>query len=829
MNNAIHTYRFSATIFCVAALLFFLVPNTPIEAASTLTLSKSDIEQGEFFDIYGTGFGAGTSSYSYVCFKTTDLCVKGSQIAAQPPMSWSDTQIHMQLPSGVPIEGDIIVVGEGAQSVCSADGTCQTSKYHQDKGRAAYKVKPKINTTVPNSAIKPGDSIKIVGNGFGDTTGTVFFDDVQASILSWSYTAIEVRASSSLSKRTQQLRVVSVNGLQAMRAQLVTTPITNDEFSYLQYYLSQVNVPEMWHTPPKKQVIVAVLDDGVYANHPDLKDHIWQNKKEIPGNGKDDDENGFIDDYLGYNFLDHTANVDPKGGHGTFVAGIIGAVRDNGIGIAGIADAVKIMPVIISDGKTSNAELVKEGIEYAIDNGADVINISFASIGTLGFFQKDSDIFQKAFDKGVIVVVAAGNRDIQGGIGQNLNLIPESPVCNNNGRLIMLGVAALDNTDAASDGKKKASWASYGSNCVAVSAPGTSIVSTVPPLFQKEGKFYDTGDGSSFAAPIVTGIAAYLKSVHPEWTQWDIMNRIIATAQNNDPYNPGYEGQIGGRIDAQAALDRTSIQPKIISFSDTNPRAGDTIHVQGTGFISDFSLHMTDNVSVDMPIPAENSTFHAADEFDLLLPRTLQKGTYYLRVVSPTGGEVGLSQQSISVQDALPIQVEKSIITVPTYLVPSFTAPISINFPSTQNPAPAIQNPASLPQVTVISPAIAKRLSGGILLQTQSHGEAWYISPIDLKRYYLGRPSDAFSVMRKLGLGVTHQFIAQYSVYPARVVGRIILDVDDSGKAYYIYPKDKKAYYMGKPADAFMLMRRLGLGITNADLFNIPEGAEGQF
>lgn len=119
---------------------------------------------------------------------------------------------------------------------------------------------------------------------------------------------------------------------------------------------------------------------------------------------------------------------------------------------------------------------------------------------------------------------------------------------------------------------------------------------------------------------------------------------------------------------------------------------------------------------------------------------------------------------------------------------------------------------------------LSQRLSGYILLQTQSHGEAWYVYPNDRKKYFLGRPSDAFSIMRGLSLGATHEFIAGRAIYPDHVSGRILLDVEQNGEAYYIYPKDKKAYYLGKPRDAFNVMRNLGLGITNADLDKINTG-----
>ena len=123
-----------------------------------------------------------------------------------------------------------------------------------------------------------------------------------------------------------------------------------------------------------------------------------------------------------------------------------------------------------------------------------------------------------------------------------------------------------------------------------------------------------------------------------------------------------------------------------------------------------------------------------------------------------------------------------------------------------------------------IDETLTNRLKGSILLQVEQNGEAYYVYPNDNKRYFLGRPTDAFNVMRKLGLGATHSFITSYTVYPSTVSGKILLDVEQNGEAYYIYPKDRKAYYLGRPADAFRIMRELGLGITNNDLGKIPAG-----
>lgn len=118
----------------------------------------------------------------------------------------------------------------------------------------------------------------------------------------------------------------------------------------------------------------------------------------------------------------------------------------------------------------------------------------------------------------------------------------------------------------------------------------------------------------------------------------------------------------------------------------------------------------------------------------------------------------------------------------------------------------------------------ATNLNGRILLQVQEHGEAWYVNPLNAKRYYLGRPQDAFNLMRSLGLGVSDANIGSYqlSQAPSRLAGRILLQVQDKGQAFYVNPQNLKLYYLGRPQDAFSVMRQLGLGISNIDLAKIP-------
>ncbi|MBU4455138.1 serine protease [Patescibacteria group bacterium] len=129
-------------------------------------------------------------------------------------------------------------------------------------------------------------------------------------------------------------------------------------------------------------------------------------------------------------------------------------------------------------------------------------------------------------------------------------------------------------------------------------------------------------------------------------------------------------------------------------------------------------------------------------------------------------------------------------------------------------------------QVTKIDNSLSKRVSGNILLQVEKSGEGWYVYPDDKKKYYLGRPADAFSIMRNLGLGIKHSELENYlnTKFPSRLSGKIMLDVEQNGEAYYINPKNLKGYFLNRPADAFSIMRELGLGITNSDVRKIDVG-----
>ncbi len=221
------------------------------------------------------------------------------------------------------------------------------------------------------------------------------------------------------------------------------------------------------HGTGSKDVVVAVVDTGVDIAHEDLKDNIWRNAGEIPGNGRDDDRNGYIDDIHGYDFYNHDATVyDQMDGdqHGTHVAGIIGAVGDNEKGIAGVNHAVTIMPVKFLGPWGGGEYEGAEALLYAVDNGAQVINCSWGG----GYSSVIEEALNYAASKGVIVVAAAGNDSA------NVDDFPEYFYPASSDATSVITVAATDHDD-------ELSWFSnYGEQTVELAAPGEEVTSTLP-------------------------------------------------------------------------------------------------------------------------------------------------------------------------------------------------------------------------------------------------------------------------------------------------------------------------------------------------------------
>ena len=269
----------------------------------------------------------------------------------------------------------------------------------------------------------------------------------------------------------------------------------NDPLFPKQNDLQQIQVPQAWSTlkalPQDQQVIVAVLDTGVNVSHPDLVNNIWQNPGETgqtaagqskSSNGVDDDQNGYVDDWQGWNFVAGNNDVRDDNGHGTHLAGIIAASVNNAIGIAGIAPNAHILPVKVLDangyGTYTN---IADGIIYATNMGARIINLGFGGTGSSKVMQ---DAVNYAILHNVLVVAAAGNS------GDTTTYYPA-------GYSGVVAVSAADNNEGL------ASFSSTGDD-VSLTAPGVGILSTGPAAS------YVTMSGTSMAAAQVSGVAALL-------------------------------------------------------------------------------------------------------------------------------------------------------------------------------------------------------------------------------------------------------------------------------------------------------------------------------
>lgn len=269
--------------------------------------------------------------------------------------------------------------------------------------------------------------------------------------------------------------------------------------------LDRTRVPEVWAQGYKGQgVVVAVLDTGVDHRHVDLADNIWINTDEVARNGIDDDGNGYTDDIRGWDFAYNDNNPIDRDGHGTHVAGTIAATGAKRA--LGVAPEATIMPVqvLMSNGFGSNADIAS-GILYAVNNGADVINLSLGG----DFSAPIRNAITYAWNQGVAVIMASGNE---------YAYQPGFPAQHATDWGIAVGAVDIN--------RKIPAFANFAGSKVLdyVVAPGVDIVSTVP------GNRYESFSGTSMATPHVAGIVALLLSAVPNLTANQIENLIISTA-----------------------------------------------------------------------------------------------------------------------------------------------------------------------------------------------------------------------------------------------------------------------------------------------------------
>ena len=316
-----------------------------------------------------------------------------------------------------------------------------------------------------------------------------------------------------------------------------------------QWHLYKIKAREAWeYSKGNKLVKVAIVDDAVQINHPDLINNIWVNPGEIANNGFDDDQNGYIDDVNGYDVGGLDNNPLPNNNnftHGTHCAGISGATTDNNTGVASIGFNITIVPVkCTTTGQTNTVSIPRgyEGIAYAVAAGADIISCSWGSSwgGTTG-----EQVVEYALDNGALVVAAMGNDN------ENTLQYPASY----DG---VISVAATANNDTRS------TYSNYHSTTV-ISAPGNFINSTMT------NNSYGSQSGTSMATPLVSGLLGLMKGHMYGIEVSDLKNCLLSTADNIDTQNPDYIGMLGsGRINAEKALlcvDNLKNVPPDIQFT----------------------------------------------------------------------------------------------------------------------------------------------------------------------------------------------------------------------------------------------------------------------
>jgi len=314
---------------------------------------------------------------------------------------------------------------------------------------------------------------------------------------------------------------------------------------------------------------VAVLDSGTSVNHEDLAGNVWHNPGEIPNNGVDDDDNGYIDDWEGWDFGNNNNNPQSNNYHGTHVTGIVNAVSNNGVGISGLAgglDGPGVEGMALAVGENApQSSILDDAIIYAADNGAEVITMSLS----VGETSAINDALDYAYNtKDVFINCAAGNGP------SSVSYPAREPE--------VVAVASSDHNDVRS------SFSNTGPE-LELTAPGSSILST------RLNNNYGTGSGTSFSSPYVAALAGLVRGMNPARTAPEVRQLLIDTV--DDIGAPGFDNQTGwGRINAFAAVAAAGLSDGFIEI-DADFYSCDTTL---TATVTDFDLGSTNTVLVTL-------------------------------------------------------------------------------------------------------------------------------------------------------------------------------------------------------------------------------------
>lgn len=369
---------------------------------------------------------------------------------------------------------------------------------------------------------------------------------------------------------------------------------TNDTFSNRQwaYYGNySIGVEEAWNAGAgaNKEVVVAIIDVGIDYNHEDLSSVMWINRNEIPDDGVDNDDNGYVDDIYGYNFFDDNGVIcdyaysvfegEYVDDHGTHIAGIIAAMADNGVGIAGLAarSNVKLMSLkSLGDeqngkGIQGSTDMIISAIEYAEDNGASICNMS------IGYSGVDKALYQAMAESDMLFVCAAGNgEESSAGYGWDIDTKPVYPAAFDLDNII--AVANMNELGYVDDSS------CYGEKNVDIAAPGMDIASSVVSIPSGENtreSKYMLMSGTSMAAPMVTGTAAILASYFGDLTSQEIRTAILEGAT----VNLNFSNKVAGNrmLNVAGALEycqnRFRIETEVTEVSERSNNKRVMVHI----------------------------------------------------------------------------------------------------------------------------------------------------------------------------------------------------------------------------------------------------------
>lgn len=324
-------------------------------------------------------------------------------------------------------------------------------------------------------------------------------------------TCLPIRsAMNSSTNRFQRLHLETLESREYLTAVANAQPFPDveDIGSFRQWYLNAVNAPEVWEAGfTGEGVVVAVIDSGVNYLHSDLDDNAWINTGEIPDNGIDDDGNGFLDDVHGWDFFDSDNDPIDELNHGSHVAGIV-AAEDNGTGSIGVAPNATIMPIRVLGGEdgTGSSRDIASGIYYAVNNGADIINISIGSEEANRWIRRAVAFAEQ---RDVLIVTSAGNESAA---------VPNYPAAYGPSHNNILSVGAYNTSFTIADFSNGVG----DSGVTQVDAPGVAIYSTT---LENEYRLFS---GTSMASPAVAGIAALALEANPALTATELLNLIVA-------------------------------------------------------------------------------------------------------------------------------------------------------------------------------------------------------------------------------------------------------------------------------------------------------------